>query len=124
MAKVFLDVNILIDIVETRKDVSLSVFDNHETYVSPLSIHILFYVGKKKVPFPRVSQMLLDINLVSFANTITEKALSGPTNDFEDNVQLHSAAEAECDFFLTSDKKLLDMKFFGKTKILSSLTTN
>lgn len=35
--------------------------------------------------------------------------------------QLHSAAEAECDYFLTSDKKLLAMKFFGKTRIVSTL---
>lgn len=45
------------------------------------------------------------------------KALEGPTVDFEDNTQLHSAAEAECDYFLTNDEKLLKMKFFGKTRL-------
>lgn len=41
--------------------------------------------------------------------------------NLEDNIQLHSAAEAECDFFLTSDDKLLKIKFFGKTEIKSGL---
>lgn len=44
-----------------------------------------------------------------------------PTSDLEDNIQLHSAAEADCDYFLTSDKKLLAMIYFGKTKIVSTL---
>lgn len=45
--------------------------------------------------------------------------MEGPTKDLEDNIQLHSAAEAESDIFLTADKKLVDMKFFGKTQIIS-----
>lgn len=58
--------------------------------------------------------------MIPFDSAIAEKALVGPTSDFEDNVQLHSAAEAECDIFLTEDKKLSDMKFFGKVRIDSS----
>ena len=52
---------------------------------------------------------------------ILEKALGGPTPDLEDNIQLHSCAEADCDYFLTNDKNILKMKFFGKARILSSL---
>lgn len=48
--------------------------------------------------------------------------LSGPTVDFEDNVQLHSAAEAECEIFLTEDKKLLKLGFFGKTHVVSQIS--
>lgn len=43
------------------------------------------------------------------------------SNDLEDNIQLNSAIKADCNFFLTFDKKLLKMKFFGKMKIVSSL---
>lgn len=121
MARVFLDTNILIDIVEKRKNISLDDFNNHEVYISPLSIHILFYVGKKKIPFPRLLDILPVINIVSLSIKITENSLSGPTTDFEDNIQLHSATQEECDVFLTNDSKLLDMRFFGKTQMLSSL---
>lgn len=122
MARVFLDANILIDIVEKRKDLSISDFKGHEVYISPLSIHISFYVKKKKIPFPRLIYILSDINIVPLSVKITENALLGPTTDFEDNVQLHSGTEAECELFLTNDKKLLDMKFFGKTQISKSPT--
>ena len=50
---------------------------------------------------------------------ILDLALEGPVDDLEDNIQLHSASEAECDVFLTNDKKLLKMKFFGKMRIVS-----
>lgn len=62
-------------------------------------------------------------NMVDFSREISNKALRGPTDDFEDNVQLHSAAQAECDLFLTEDKKLLTLKFFGKTRVVSDLKT-
>ena len=53
---------------------------------------------------------------------IVDAALTGPTVDFEDNVQLHSAAEEDCNLFLTSDKKILAMKFFGKVKIAGEIS--
>lgn len=59
--------------------------------------------------------------LVDFSEIIMEKALHGPTNDFEDNVQMHSSTQAECDIFLTEDKKLLDLIFFGKMRLNSTL---
>jgi len=43
--------------------------------------------------------------------------MTGPTDDFEDNVQLHSAVMGDCDYFLTMDKKLIKMKYFGKMRI-------
>lgn len=118
MAKVFLDVNVIIDMLEERKHISLAIIQKHEVYLSPLSIHIFSYVEKKTMPYSPLSEFLQNNNLVDLTESLTNKALIGPTNDFEDNVQLHSAAEVDCDIFLTSDKDLLDMKFFGKTQIL------
>jgi hypothetical protein len=37
--------------------------------------------------------------LVDISEDIVIRALQGPTPDFEDNVQLHSAANAECNLF-------------------------
>lgn len=119
MAKIFLDANVVIDILEQRKETSLSSLNNHQTYMSPLSLHIFFYVEKKKVPYIPLSSFMTNNNIVDITEDLAQKALIGPTSDFEDNIQLHSAAEAECDTFLTSDKQLLDIKFFGKTQIIS-----
>lgn len=124
MEKVFLDSNIFIDIIEKRSNVSMLNLGNQILYISPLSIHILAYVYKYTVPERKLKGIEKYFNLVSFDLLLTLKSLNGPTNDFEDNIQLHSAAEAECDIFLTEDKKLLSLAFFGKTKIASTLPSS
>ena len=118
MAKVFLDTNVFIDIIEKRKDYTESFSSSEKLFISPLSVHILLYVEKHKVPYDTLTSIEEIFALMPFDEAICYKSLTGPTNDFEDNVQLHSAALAECEFFLTQDKKLLLMKFFGKTQII------
>lgn len=124
MAKVFLDANKFIDLVEKRSEISIDEFGQHNVFISPLSAHILIYITKKKVPYRRLNETIGNFSLVDFDWSICYKALEGPTDDLEDNVQLHSAAEAQCDVFLTNDKKLINMKFFGKTRILPELEQN
>lgn len=68
-----------------------------------------------------MNSFISDFNIIDLDKDILDKALESPTKDLEDNIQLHSAAEAECDYFLTEDKGLLKMKFFGKTKIVKNL---
>lgn len=120
MAKVFLDTNIYIDIIKKRTDRELEDFQGHDLFISSLSIHILTYIFKSKIPDPELDVKLESFNIVTLDAKIVEKALIGPTNDFEDNVQLHSAAESDCNIFLTNDKKIKELKFFGKVKIDSN----
>lgn len=120
MAKVFLDTNIYIDAAKRDKKV-LETLRNKLLFISTLSMHIIFYTLKLKVPDRDIDAVQQQFGVVSFSEDILEKALIGPTPDLEDNIQLHSAAEAECDYFLTSDKKLLAMIYFGKTKIVRTL---
>lgn len=124
MVRVFLDANIFIDIVEQRRDISLEQFKENKLFISPLSIHILSYIYKYRIPDKKLLELPTYYTIVPADIEIVKKTLIGPTADFEDNVQLHSSAEAECDYFLTSDSKLLDMKFFGKTQILPQLENN
>jgi len=121
MARVYLDTNYFIDAIERQinKNLFLSLSE-HAIYVSTLSYHVFFYASKKRVPDEKIKGIEEETEIVDFGKNILEKALSGPTSDLEDNIQLHSAAEAECDYFLTLDKKLLSMKFFGKTRIISN----
>lgn len=121
MAKIFIDANIFIDLVEKRSQLNIDDLNNQDLFISTLSVHILMYIAKKKIPYPFLSNIVERFLIVDFTNDILNKALQNPTDDFEDNVQLHSAAEADCDVFLTSDAKLLKMKFFGKTEIKSQL---
>lgn len=121
MVRVFLDTNYFIDLVNQRNDVKLSNLGTNAPFISPLSAHITMYVNKRKVPCPELAKILEMFSFVPFDTAITNKALIGPTSDIEDNVQLHSASTAVCDYFLTRDKKLLAMKFFGKTRIVSKI---
>lgn len=116
MARVFLDTNFYIDITKRAKDKWKSLGENL-LFISPISTHILFYARKLKVPDQEVNELQEQFGIVPLTKDILDKALEGPTTDLEDNIQLHSAVEAECDFFLTADAKLLALKFFGKTQI-------
>lgn len=120
MARVFLDTNLYIDITKRARE-KLEPLRGDLLFISPLSTHILFYTYKLKVPDQEVNEIREQLGIVPLTKNILNKALEGPTNDLEDNIQLHSAAEADCDIFLTSDRKLLQLKFFGKTEINSSL---
>lgn len=93
-------------------------------FISPLSTHILFYTYRIRVPNQETNELQEQFGIVPLTKSILQKALEGPTADLEDNLQLHSAAEADCDFFLTDDRKLLNLKFFGKTRVVSKLSPN
>lgn len=120
MARVFLDTNFYIDITKRAKGKWESLRENL-LFISPLSSHILFYARKLKVPDRKINELQMQFGIVPFTKHILDNALEGPTADLEDNVQLHSAAEAECDFFITSYRNLLKQKFFGKIKIVENL---
>lgn len=121
MARVFLDANIFIGLANRAPEVDTEPLDEHKGFVSTLSCHILFYINKIDVPDAKINSFVSDFNLIELSKEILEKALNGPTKDLEDNIQLHSAAAAEADFFLTNDEGLLKLKFFGKTEIQASL---
>jgi predicted nucleic acid-binding protein len=121
MAKIFLDANIFIDLLEKRTDLSIDEFKEDTIFISPLSIHILLYVTKKKIPSEKLSGMLNFFSLMPLTESICQDAMIGPTSDFEDNIHLHSAIEADCEIFFTRDKELLDLRFFGKMRIVKEI---
>lgn len=84
-------------------------------------MHIYCYIFKFNIKDIAIIAQIDKFQLVDFSDDVVLRAIQGPTSDFEDNVQLHSAANAECDAFLTEGKKLLEMKFFGKVKITNSI---
>ncbi len=120
MARIFLDANFYIDVTKRARH-KFEPLRSGLLFISPLSAHILFYTEKLKVPDKNIDEIQEQLGVVPLTKFILDKSLEGPTNDLEDNLQLHSAAEAECDIFLTNDKKLLKLKFFGKTKIVDKI---
>lgn len=121
MAKVFLDTNKVFDLTVRNPVETSGVVSGHQVYASPLSFHILYYTESVKVPNKDLRGTLSELEVVDLDKKILENSMEGPTPDLEDNLQLHSAAEAQCDYFLTNDRKLLKTRFFGKTKIVNKL---
>lgn len=117
MARIFLDTNYFIGLINRAPEVDTEMLDEHKGFISILSCHILFYVNKINVPDVKINSYINDFNIIDLSQDILNKALEGPTADLEDNIQLHSSAKSDCDLFLTGDKKLLNLKFFGKVKI-------
>jgi len=97
------------------------MLSEHRVFISPLSYHIYVYTAKKRVPDSFLIESLQDITIVDLTSDILLKALHQPTTDLEDNIQLHSASISRCDYFLTSDKQLLKMKYYGQVEIVDSL---
>jgi predicted nucleic acid-binding protein len=122
MAKIFLDTNYFIDAIHRKPEKQiLESLLNNTVYISSLSFHIYCYIFKIKIPDKKVASQKEKFQVVEFSEDILDRSLTGPSADFEDNVALHSAAEAECDIFLTGDNKLLKLCFFGKSRIAPNL---
>jgi predicted nucleic acid-binding protein len=120
MAGIYLDANIIFDIVRKRRaSKAYSLLTGYKPYISPLTIHILNYVYGQVMPQKALAKHLSDYILVPLDQSICQQALLGPTSDFEDNVQLYSATKAECHKFYTRDKKLIWLGHFNDFEILS-----
>ena len=120
MANIFLDTNFFVDLFESDKS-TISNLSENQVFVSPLSYHICAYIKKMPVPNTPLINSLATISTVSLSETVLSRALLGPTKDLEDNLQLQSAVESNSSIFLTHDKELLRLGYFGKVKISDHL---
>lgn len=123
MANIFIDTNFFIKLYSSKKDlpIDFSILESNNFFVSTLTYHIVAYLQKVKIPNDEFYNTTNTFEIVNFTENILDSSLQGPTSDLEDNIQLNSAANSDCDYFLTFDKKLLKMKFFGKMRIASTI---
>jgi len=121
MARIFLDANKIIHTADKHGVQLADHYKSHALVASPLSMHILCYLSKKKLPDLKLEKFVAQLHLEAIDQEMTDQALQGPTDDFEDNIQLHSAARAKCEYFLTNDQELLKLKFFGEAAIVSEV---
>jgi len=117
MANIFLDASVFFDIREKRTALFQRDFSNDFLFMSILTLDIYFYTFKKKMPDLTFVGLTNFVQILNFTQDLALKALEGPTKDFEDNVQLHSAIDADCNIFYTRDNGLLKLGYFGNVKI-------
>ena len=114
MKKVYLDTNILIDILLDRDLEHISInkitpfLKQSQVYMSTLSVHITYYILKIKpnTSMHRRSMALINrINLVPLSQEIINQSLKNFSIDFEDTLQYYSALDQNCDYILTRDER-------------------
>ena len=120
--RVFLDTNIIIDVLSTgyreHKEASRCVFQairngEMEGYMTTQSIVDSQYVLSREKSFPmqRFSQVMLYImsfiNITQIDGLSIREALKNPTGDFEDDAQFAQADAEGFDVIVTSDHRFL-----------------
>ncbi len=113
----FLDTNAFIDLSEDRDASIVEAVAGHVLYVSVASLGTWVYVYKHTVPDSKFETLFNTFNFIDTTAAIAQKSFLGPTDDYEDNIQLHSASDASCDVFITKDNGLLKLGYFGKVRI-------
>lgn len=115
--KIFLDTNILIDIIGNRLPYSLAAgsvlalgLDGKiEIYATALTFANALYILRKSLGTQEATDYLRQLNqIVTVAPTTqqeVEKAFSCDNPDFEDAIQYFSAKAVEADVILTRDQK-------------------
>ncbi len=114
MKKIFLDTNILADLVgeRTQYDSGVEQLIDAEYFpiicISALSVPVVLYVFKIKMDseeFLRFSEIISTMNILPLTSKIIIDATKHISPDYEDSLQYLTAIENNCDYILTRDKK-------------------
>ncbi len=130
--KVFLDINILVDFVDSSRkehESAKNLFDSIDegriqAYFSESVINTSSYLVRKVIPvtiFNRLIVRLLGlVKILACTNLIVEEAYNLAKNDLEDAVLYQIALSNRLDFFVTNDKKDFNKIAHPSLKVVSA----
>ncbi len=111
--KIFIDTNILFDIFQERQPfykssrqlIFQTLTDNYQLFISPLTVHIVFYViHPKKEQRQKIIKFLKLLTIIELNRSIIQKAFQLDFPDFEDQLQYLSALAYQAPL-ITRNKK-------------------
>lgn len=115
MKRVFLDTNILLDLVQRRQHLNEAATILQYAYegkievaASTLSFANIAYILRKlpqELFYQLMSRLSEDISMLPLAPTDMRNAIGHPVKDFEDMLQYQCALAAGCDVIVTNNKK-------------------
>lgn len=117
MKKVFVDTNIVLDLLSQRvnyyeasQDFFTYAIDHSiELVVSTLTFANTHYILKEQLKLSKVRSSLRKfktlVKVAAFNDKILELALEEGFKDFEDGIQYYIALESSCDVIVTRNKK-------------------
>lgn len=118
--KIFIDVNIFIDVMTKRRGwtESLRVLNlarrsqEIESWTSALTLPLIYFFRRRVVDEPTAradaQAILKGLHLVALSQSILDPAVVSTGPDFEDNIQLVSAVSISANHFNTRNKKDFD----------------
>lgn len=116
-SKVFLDANILLDLMLKRADqelagnlVGLAVKGTIQAFITPSIIQICGYWLTKAYGHARAKELLLslmaDVACIDISHENAISALHSSVKDMEDAIQYYTALQHKLDYFISRDKNL------------------
>jgi len=117
MKKLFVDTNIVIDLLSKRIDYyeasqdlfTCAIDSNIKLIVSTLTFATTHYILKDQIKLNKVRSSLRKfktlVEVASFDDKILELALEEEFKDFEDGIQYYIAIETNCQAIITRNKK-------------------
>lgn len=117
MDELFLDTNIVLDLIEKRElfvDDAALLFQlgkngECQLFVSDLTFVNIAYITRKVYPkeklYTVLSKLCLFLTIVGRGTSVVERAIELRADDFEDAVQYYAAYQAETDYIITRNKK-------------------
>lgn len=116
MEKIFVDTNIVLDLLEKREDYfqeaqklyTLADQNKLKLFVSALTVanvHYLLYKNLKMEARKAVSKFKVLVEVLPIYDKILELSLASDFSDFEDAIQYYTAIENGMDVIITRNKK-------------------
>lgn len=116
-ARVFLDANILLDLILHRQGFPLAnnimqagINGSLQLYTTPSVLHIVAYFSKKHFKVEKTKQILStllnDVQIIDSDHSTAIAAINSSIDDIEDALQYYTALNHNADYFISSDKKL------------------
>lgn len=121
-SKVFLDANILLDLILPRAGSLSAQAIMHagnlgliQSYTSPAVIHVASYYTKKHFNTKDTKQIFInlikEIEIIECDHATAVIAINSGIDDIEDALQYYAALRKNLDYFISSDKKLKKAAF-------------
>jgi predicted nucleic acid-binding protein len=117
MTKLFLDTNIVLDLLGERiphyqaiaKIMTLVEQGQIQSVISALSFPTVYYILSKQIKSEQVKERLRNLKILCAVAPINEfiieKSLNSKLKDFEDAIQYFCALHLDCDIILTRNAK-------------------
>jgi predicted nucleic acid-binding protein len=130
--KLFLDTNIILDILDNKRPAhsqAYKIWEMVETNIAEACIsesvltatdYILKKVAERSIRVALFADLLKFLDVLPCSTDICRKALRNNFSDFEDTILYQVAIEGAADFFITNDTNALKKLSTGVLPVLSA----